>query len=285
MLVLEKQVFGTSFNLSQLMNVTKDIHQSQRSIPTKQFLNNAILSLKSQPVYINMQPPFDYIASDEQEKMLPISCNGYSKNTTGLVKVRIPSPKFPQVFFARCELIDGEPWMMIQSREDGSVSFFKTWMDYVNGFGNLNGEFWIGLDKLHAITSGELQELLVILEDFDGVEKRAHYSAFAIAGEREHFALTVLGNYNGTAGDSLNYHAGHKFSTFDLDNDGWKEGNCAQAHQGGWWYNECDMSNLNGRYLTGDVPGDQEYKGIYWNDFRGNSYSLKASKMLIRPAK
>lgn len=43
-------------------------------------------------------------------------------------------------------------------------------------------------------------------------------------------------------GDSLTYHAGHKFSTYDVDNDLWTEGNCAQAHTGGWWYNSCDMS-------------------------------------------
>lgn len=224
--------------------MTKDIHQSHRSIPTKQFLNNAILGLKSQPVYINMQPPYDFIVADAEEKLIPSTCAGLKKNSTAtsnVMKIRVPTSNFPQAFYVRCELVDNEPWMVIQSREDGSVSFFKSWLDYVNGFGNLNSEFWLGLEKLHAITANELQELMIILEDFDGTEKRAHYSAFAVAGEREHFALAVLGDYNGTAGDSLNYHAGYKFSTFDLDNDGWKEGNCAQAHHGAWWYNACDM--------------------------------------------
>lgn len=226
-----------------MMNVTRDIHQAQRSVPTKQFLNNALYGLKSQPVYITMQPQsYDFVSTDsDTDKSMPTSCSGLKKNSTELFKIRVPSPKFPQAFYVRCELVNNEPWMVIQNREDGSVNFLNTWMDYINGFGNLNGEFWIGLDKLYSITSNELQELLIILEDFDEVQKYAHYSAFAIAGEREHFALSVLGAYNGTAGDSLSYHAGYKFSTVDLDNDGWKEGNCAEAHQGAWWYNACDM--------------------------------------------
>lgn len=107
-----------------------------------------------------------------------------------------------------------------------------------------------------------MHELYIRLEDFSGTVKVARYSAFAIAGEKEDYALNVLGKYSGTAGsaegryietyiilkfllclgDSLTYHAGHKFSTYDMDNDVWVEGNCAQAHTGAWWYNSCDMS-------------------------------------------
>jgi len=90
------------------------------------------------------------------------------------------------------------------------------------------------------LTSSRLHELLVILEDFSGTQLFAHYDFFAIGGEKENYALNVLGSYDGTAGDSLSYSAGHKFSTFDMDNDAWNEGNCAQAHTGGWWYNACD---------------------------------------------
>lgn len=78
------------------------------------------------------------------------------------------------------------------------------------------------------------------MEDFDETIKIARYSAFAIGNEREGYALSLLGKYSGTAGDSLTYHGGAKFSTFDVDNDMWPEGNCAQAHVGAWWYNACD---------------------------------------------
>lgn len=108
------------------------------------------------------------------------------------------------------------------------------------GFGNIDGEFWIGLDKLHDLTFSRPHELLVELEDFDGESRKARYTNFAVGDEKESYALVVLGKYSGDAGDSMSYHAGQKFTTFDKDNDFWNEGNCAKAHHGAWWYNACE---------------------------------------------
>ena len=46
-----------------------------------------------------------------------------------------------------------------------------------------------------------------------------------------------VGGFTGNAGDSLVYHNGQRFSTFDRDNDSddsWYY-NCAKEFKGAWW--------------------------------------------------
>lgn len=63
------------------------------------------------------------------------------------------------------------------------------------------------------------------------------------------------------------------------------DGNCARSHLGGWWYNSCDESNLNGRYFRDEeIEPANKYQGIFWNEVTGSLGSLKSVKMMIRPA-
>lgn len=78
-------------------------------------------------------------------------------------------------------------------------------------------------------------------------------------------------------GDSLAVHNGMFFSTFDSDNDGGLPYNCALAWLGGWWYNTCHDSNLNGEY--GNTVGS---KGINWYHWKGYYYSMKEVRMMVR---
>ncbi|EDV98388.1 GH23089 [Drosophila grimshawi] len=173
----------------------------------------------------------------------------------------------------------GGGWITVLRRQDGSVDFFRKWEEYKRGIGTLDGEYFIGLEKLHHLTKAGDQELLIEMEDFNGRQAYAKYDQFVIASEEENYKLTKLGKYAGDAGDDLRYHRGRMFSARDRDNDDFS-GNCAETSLGGWWYGMCHQSNLMGVY------NDTRYaKGINWFAFTGRNASLKKARMLIRTKK
>lgn len=168
-------------------------------------------------------------------------------------------------------------WTVFQKRQDGSVNFYRGWSDYKRGFGNLNGEYWLGLDKIYRLTKLK-NTLRVDLEDTKGKRAYAAYEMFAVASERAKYKLS-LGKYSGTAGDSLSTHRGAPFSTKDRDNDSWSS-SCAVSFKGAWWYTSCHASNLNGIYHQGKHSSYAD--GVNWYHWKGHYYSAK--KALINLA-
>ena len=172
---------------------------------------------------------------------------------------------------------DGGGWTVFQRRQDGSVDFYRYWTDYENGFGNLAGEFWLGLSKIHRLTKEGSNTLRVDMGDFDGNTTYANYSTFSISDGSTEYILTV-GGYSGTARDSMAWQNGMRFTTRDNDNDAWPN-NCAPFRNGAWWYNACTFSNLNGQYFNTAISTT---KGITWYDWKHARISLKFSEMKTR---
>ena len=90
----------------------------------------------------------------------------------------------------------GGGWTVFQKRYGGAVDFFRGWNVYKQGFGNLNGEFWLGLDKIHRLTARSSNKLRVDLEDLHGKTAFAEYGSFSVASERAKYLLG-LGGYLG----------------------------------------------------------------------------------------
>uniref|UniRef100_W5LZ23 Angiopoietin-like 2b n=1 Tax=Lepisosteus oculatus TaxID=7918 RepID=W5LZ23_LEPOC len=172
-------------------------------------------------------------------------------------------------------------WTVIQRRQDGSVNFFRNWEIYKQGFGNIDGEYWLGLENIYWLTNQGNYKLLVTLEDWSGRKVFAEYASFRVESEAEYYKLRV-GRYHGNAGDSLTWHNGKQFTTLDRDHDVYT-GNCAHYQKGGWWYNACAHSNLNGVWYRGGHYRSRYQDGVYWAEFRGGAYSLKKVVMMIRP--
>uniref|UniRef100_T1P8R6 Fibrinogen n=1 Tax=Musca domestica TaxID=7370 RepID=T1P8R6_MUSDO len=193
----------------------------------------------------------------------------------------------PKSFWVTC---DGD-WTIIQRRMDGSVDFERNWQSYKEGFGDLDGEFWLGLEKIHSLTAlyGGT-ELMIEMQDFDNVWRQAYYESFRVGNEATTYLLEVKGSIKSTAGDSFSIHSGKTFSTRDRDTDKTSSKNCAASLRGAWWYYMCDVShnisNLNGFYYNlSVVPAEKPASGIVWKTFRGARYSLKFVQMKIRPKK
>ena len=94
------------------------------------------------------------------------------------------------------QIAAGGGWTVFQKRLDGSVDFYRGWNDYKRGFGNLNGEFWLGLDKIHRMTNSGRYKVRVDLEDTAGNTAYAEYNMFAVTSERTKYQLS-LGAYSG----------------------------------------------------------------------------------------
>uniref|UniRef100_A0A8D3DYW0 Tenascin R (restrictin, janusin) n=1 Tax=Scophthalmus maximus TaxID=52904 RepID=A0A8D3DYW0_SCOMX len=164
-------------------------------------------------------------------------------------------------------------WIVFQRRQNGLTDFSRKWSDYRVGFGNLEDEFWLG--KTLRMSAQGRYELRIDMKD--GQESvYANYDKFSIGDARNLYKLRI-GEYNGTAGDSLSYHQGRPFSTKDRDND-IAVTNCALSYKGAWWYKNCHRANLNGKY------GESRHsQGINWYHWKGHEFSIPFVEMKMRP--
>ncbi|KAH8296587.1 hypothetical protein KR054_008341, partial [Drosophila jambulina] len=153
----------------------------------------------------------------QQSGALPSGCLLVGQKRA-IQTIQIPGIQDP--FFVLCDAdVIGPGWTVIQRRLDGSVDFYRNLSDYRVGFGDLNGEFFIGLDKLHQLTKQQQHELFVRLQFFNGSTQFARYSNFLVGGEHEDFALQSIGEFSGSAGNALLWNLNRRFTTFDSDRD------------------------------------------------------------------
>ncbi|KAM7374348.1 hypothetical protein PAMP_007013 [Pampus punctatissimus] len=194
----------------------------------------------------------------------------------------------------------GGGWTVMQRRTDGLTDFKRPWADYVDGFGNLAGEHWLGLKKVfHIVNQKETRfQLHIALVSHEDITSYASYDDFRLDSETQFFNIH-LGRYAGSAGDAFRGYDQEQnqdtapFSASDVDNDGCNPfcsiGNrtvesCSTQHnQTGWWFNQCGLANLNGSPEDAEQNQGQRTH-ILWDTWRQNgvAHTIKSVTMKIR---
>ncbi|XP_049751081.1 tenascin isoform X4 [Elephas maximus indicus] len=252
----------TSYNLAELSPST---HYTAKI----QALNGPLRSKVIQTIFttIGLLYPFP---KDCSQAML----NG--DTTSGLYTIYLNGDK-AQPLQVYCDMTsDGGGWIVFLRRSNGREDFYRNWKAYAAGFGDHRDEFWLGLDNLSKITAQGQYELRVDLRDH-GETAYAVYDRFSVGDAGSRYKLKVEG-YSGTAGDSMAYHNGRSFSTFDKDTDS-AITNCALSYKGAFWYKNCHRVNLMGRY------GDNNHsQGVNWFHWKGHEHSIQFAEMKLRPS-
>ena len=124
--------------------------------------------------------------------------------------------------------------------------------------------------------------IVVVLYELESWSGNSDFVSLSHTHDRNHCLISVFLCYLvGTAGDSLSYHRGSPFSTKDRDNDNYS-GDCVALYgKGGWWFDNCVTSNLNGLYLHG--THSTAWEGVDWGEWKGDKYSAKRAEMKIKP--
>nr|XP_033811888.1 angiopoietin-2-like isoform X1 [Geotrypetes seraphini] len=234
---------------------------------------------------VNLVSQYNQISAVSKEKQVTFKdCAEIYKSgatTSGVYALQFPNSTETVKVFCNMES-SGGGWTVIQHRTDGTVDFHRTWKEYKMGFGSPSGEYWLGNEYVHKLTSRGVYSLRIQLKDWENQEAYSHYDQFSVGSEEQNYRLRVQG-YSGTAGRTSSFSpSGTDFSAKDADNDRCSC-RCSQMATGGWWFDACGPSNLNGIYYPGGLS-TIKYNGIKWHYWKGPTHGLKAVSMMIKPA-
>jgi len=138
---------------------------------------------------------------------------------------------------------DNGGWTVIQRNRPGvETDFDRDWIDYEDGFGDLQNEFWYGLKKLHCLTRNGQWEMRVDYQPASISFRTYHYSNFSVGNATQEYPL-MTGGFTGRGADLFSLLNMARFSTRDNENT---SRSCARNYRAGWWYREgCSSSDVN----------------------------------------
>ncbi|XP_011197303.2 angiopoietin-related protein 3 [Bactrocera dorsalis] len=129
---------------------------------------------------------------------LPSDCTTTTAGRT-IELLEIPTQTGVDIFEVYCELgdLDEKPWLVIFLRKEPKTEYGR-WQDYTEGYHTLSGNYFIGLQRLYAITNRQPHELMMQLRQRNGMQHYLHFAHFLIASETSSYGVVSSGAYVGT---------------------------------------------------------------------------------------
>nr|XP_056699992.1 angiopoietin-related protein 4 [Euleptes europaea] len=266
-------------SLQSKVNMLLPMHIKENETQTPRWKNSVVRSADRAANHSQIARAWTLEASEFPTGCPQLYLEG--ERNSGVFQIQPPGSKSFEVF---CDLAsDSGGWTVIQRRRDGSVDFDQLWEAYRNGFGNMSGDFWLGLDKIHRIVREGMFRLVIEMQDWEGNSQLVQF-LFRLGGEDTAYMLSLLGPVLGELENAMGDFPQLPFSTRDQDHDLKGDANCAKHLSGGWWFSTCGHVNLNGKYFRSIPRQRHERKqGIFWKTWKGRYYPLKSTTMKIQP--
>lgn len=173
-------------------------------------------------------------------------------------------------------------WFVMQQRLDAGFSFNYSWIDYRNGFGQPQENFWLGNEKMYQLTTVKNWKLRfeMMIQTYGWMS--AEYEYFTLTDESANYTIN-LDAFSGDCSNAMMYtggtgqynNNGMPFTTYDVKHDLSQAGyNCAAGQGGGWWYNHCYNACLN---AAASHPN-----AYVWGSFTQAVHKLNVTRMMMK---
>ncbi|XP_043065715.1 protein scabrous-like [Drosophila bipectinata] len=177
--------------------------------------------------------------SEKPIEILPDRCPETQDDMFSYPEIQIPGLEPFQVRCYSDEKI-GSGWMEVYWKHENSEDFNRTYEEYINGFGKLWRQKFMGLEKLHILTNWKPHEVRI--------GYLVQCKTFVVGDKSEGYMLKKIdGCIRNT--EKFDLIQGTKFSTKDRDEDGNPNHHWAKEVGFGWWVSSGLDYNVKGEAI------------------------------------
>ena len=130
--------------------------------------------------------------------------------TSGVYTIQPSGAKKPIRVYCVIDDVSGDTWTVLQRRVNSDVNFLRNYKQYEQGFGDLKGSHWLGLDSMHLMTKQKKyrmkMEVLAIDPTKGDVWLEYEYENFAVDSAANKYRLAVSGYSGFMTLDAMDHH-------------------------------------------------------------------------------